>query len=118
VGVEADLKVRLDKVRLYRSACTSRSYVSIRLLPTADVRVLYESRSAHAQEHEVFVADVGDALRHVCRNLYDVTLADDGWRQVADFHSSFAANDDVTLDDAFESMPCGGHTRTHARPRN
>src|SRR5262249_26675194 len=87
-------------------------------LPAADVRAVNPSRCTHAQEYEFFISDVRDPLRHIRGNPHDVPLADDGRRQVADFHSSLAANDDVTLDDAFEPMPLSRHTRTYARPRD
>src|SRR6185295_2471104 len=89
-----------------------------RSLRFADVCVLIEPRCADAEEDEVVIADVGDALRHVCRNPHDVTLVDEGGRQISHLNAPFAADDDVTLDDTFEPMRRCGRARTHARPRN
>src|SRR5262245_6260508 len=95
-----------------------RIWETVPVSPAGDIRALNESRRAHAQEHEVFIADIRDPLRHAGGDPNDITCADVGWRQVADFYSPFPADDDVALDDSFEPVPRRRHARKDTRSRD
>lgn len=78
---------------------------------------LLESGRAHAQENEIDVAGVGDALGASCRDDDDISRPDVSDVEAFDVDASPTVHDDVAFVH-LEHVERGGHSRLDARARD